>query len=970
MEVRKRVSLYLTDMGLERLNLAIAAWEEENSRKCTTEEISQLCGLDRTILFKIRRRSLGVSLSSIQRLFSGLNLSLEYSDYGGLLDDSFVGRQGAIADIITLTVKGNLPILILGEGGVGKTELAHQYFKSQYFDKFLELKISKETLGLESVKKVVGRWLRQDFQEEPGQEFEAMLEQLKQNLKSSGLRIGILIDDLDLVLDSSGKFTPECSYYGELLRGLGGHDSRSVTLITSRERLSDQTFLVQYYLLGNLTENAWEVRFKAQKIQVDQYALKNIHRAYGGNALAMELLCRAILEDYQGSLVAYWRENQDNLLLEKDLEDLVSIQFDRLQKHDPIAYKLLCRIGCYKGASVPREGILCLLWDVPEDARNNPVKRLLDRSLIDFSEEEFVLNPVIQAQAADRLHTQSDWQLSYKESASFWTRFVARSGNFTLEHKDQLRLIDSYQNYLIAFDILPSGRPVDNHISISHSEIDNVLMSEILRFVDLTRQFLVLDMDSIHPGENVKSGLPLQQVSKGVFFRLIKSFEFLNRSKLELLRFKSASSRISKLVALASANDILQELGHLIESDKGLLAFFLISQIIERWKHFLSYADVVGQIKSTIPAPNPYVVGNPVSGSLFVGRDDILARIEELWRPKGQLPSILLYGHRRMGKTSILQNLTGHLGPHTTLIDFNMQRVGMVNNPGKLLHNLALALYDSLPEPTDFPEPTEVTFTNHNPYNAFDRFLRKLNPHRHQTRYIIALDEFELLEQRIDEGRLDRELLTYLRSLINTYPWFILALAGLHSLQEMTHDYWSPLFGNVTPIPVSFLSSKAATNLITNPTDDFPIDYDPEAIAEIYSLTGGQPYLLQLICHNLVSNYNHQRFEDNIDIEPSFSLADVQTIINSPTFFSQGHAYFSGIWSQASEQHGPTQQAILRALSQPTEVELLREVQLLENYAEALVLLQRHDIIHRVDDRDQFVVPLMERWVAQQVNSD
>jgi hypothetical protein len=456
---------------------------------------------------------------------------------------------------------------------------------------------------------------------------------------------------------------------------------------------------------------------------------------------------------------------------------------------------------------------------------------------------------------------------------------------------------------------------------------------------------------------------------------VIEALSSLGRLAFEIRDATTASSRTNQLAILARTDASLQTLHYTVTTQvpPGYPEQKLLHRIIDQWREIITTAaGSLGQTQLLEPVPNPYIVGNPVSGQLFVGRDDILARIEELWRPTGQLPSILLYGHRRMGKTSILQNLTGHLGPHTRIIDFNMQRVGMVRSDGELLHNLALALYDTLPDSTEFPEPTEPTFTQQNPYAAFDRFLKQLNPHRNQTRYIIALDEFELLEQRIHEGRLDRELLTYLRSLINTYPWFILALAGLHSLQEMTHDYWSPLFGNVTPIPVSFLSRNAATNLITNPTDDFPIDYDPDAIAEIYSLTGGQPYLIQLICHNLISRYNHQRFEDNIDIEPRFSLTDVNTIIDSPTFFSQGHAYFSGIWSQASEQHGPTQHAILRALSQPQtlEVELLREVQLLDHYAEALELLQRHDIIHRVDDRHQFVVPLMQRWVAQCVNSD
>jgi hypothetical protein len=67
-----------------------------------------------------------------------------------------------------------------------------------------------------------------------------------------------------------------------------------------------------------------------------------------GNAKAMSILCGAILTDYSGNIAAYWEENQNDLLIERALEDLVVGQFDRLQHQDPGAYKLLCRMGCYR----------------------------------------------------------------------------------------------------------------------------------------------------------------------------------------------------------------------------------------------------------------------------------------------------------------------------------------------------------------------------------------------------------------------------------------------------------------------------------------------------------------------------------------------------------------------------------------------------------------------------------------------
>ena len=65
--------------------------------------------------------------------------------------------------------------------------------------------------------------------------------------------------------------------------------------------------------------------------------------------------------------------------------------------------------------------------------------------------------------------------------------------------------------------------------------------------------------------------------------------------------------------------------------------------------------------------PNPYVVGNPITRQqeLFVGRTDISLRIEGLLRDDDH-PPILLFGQRRMGKTSLLYQLRRML-PHRIL---------------------------------------------------------------------------------------------------------------------------------------------------------------------------------------------------------------------------------------------------------------------------------------------------------------
>jgi hypothetical protein len=245
--------------------------------------------------------------------------------------------------------------------------------------------------------------------------------------------------------------------------------------------------------------------------------------------------------------------------------------------------------------------------------------------------------------------------------------------------------------------------------------------------------------------------------------------------------FQVATSRLNQLAALGRANEQIENLHEYINQSVLPPEKVILQEIVRRWRKLVSeVSGELGQITIAEPVVNPYIAGNPVAGELFVGREAILRELEELWLKPGQVDSVLLYGHRRMGKSSILKNLPYRLdGQRNLVVEFNLQRVGKVSSTGELLYALALALYDRLLLSTSSPisEPDEATFlgANHNPYQAFNRWLRSLAPHMVERRFIVAIDEFELIESAIDEGRIEAELIDFLRGLIQTTDWFVLA---------------------------------------------------------------------------------------------------------------------------------------------------------------------------------------------------
>jgi len=254
-----------------------------------------------------------------------------------------------------------------------------------------------------------------------------------------------------------------------------------------------------------------------------------------------------------------------------------------------------------------------------------------------------------------------------------------------------------------------------------------------------------------------------------------------------------------------------------------------------------------------------------------------------------------------------------------------------------------------------------------------------------------------LIKAMIAEGQLEPRLLDFWRGLIQTYPWFIMAFAGLHTLQEMTRDYWHPLYGSVVAVPVRFLSHDAVWRLVTQPTPAFPLDYDRDAVECIIALTHGQPYLVQLIGHGLVTRFNRQTFEElsphpplrrgleGTEQERRFSLADVEAVITAPEFYRDGDAYFTGVWQQAETSEPPGQTVVLHALTKPAVYGEVRYGQVIyggvrpmtaeeitngaglapEEVGRALETLAQHDVVMEKDGRWQFTVELMRRWVAR-----
>jgi hypothetical protein len=304
--------------------------------------------------------------------------------------------------------------------------------------------------------------------------------------------------------------------------------------------------------------------------------------------------------------------------------------------------------------------------------------------------------------------------------------------------------------------------------------------------------------------------------------------------------------------------------------------------------HFLDVTEEFRRI------PNPYIVGHPVkSAEMFHGREDIFHYIEDNLGGAVQDRTLVLHGQRRTGKTSILyQLLHGRLGQDFLPVLIDMQELALlVNSTGDFLSELAYQLARTVRKAgLDIQEPAPDAFET-SPTRIFNRFLDTLEDHLDDRRVVVMFDEFELIERKITEGKLDTDLLGYFRSLMQHRDHLIFIFTGTHRLEEMSHDYWSILFNIALYRRVSFLNPPDATRLIRRPVVG-KLDVDELAVEKIISLTSGHPYFIQLICWALVNHCNAQ--ERNYA-----TINDVNDALHE--ILTTGEAHFAYIWQQAAE---------------------------------------------------------------------
>jgi len=365
---------------------------------------------------------------------------------------------------------------------------------------------------------------------------------------------------------------------------------------------------------------------------------------------------------------------------------------------------------------------------------------------------------------------------------------------------------------------------------------------------------------------------------------------------------------------------------------------------------------------------NPYIAGSPLRDSEgFFGRRDILDWVLVEFS-NIHTNALVLYGQRRVGKTTILLQLRHYLPSDKFFpIYFDLQDQAKMRL-GEVLANLAdvigsqINLHEHKPE--SFHDDGKYFRSVFLPdlYGALDK----------ESRPVFLLDEFDVLDQG-DEESLEntvasRALFPFLRRVMDDdiRPAFVFVVG--RRTEDLRVDF-NQMFKTSLTKEVWILDHPSAETLVRQAEINGTLKFTQQSIDRILQLTKNHAYLTQLMCQRL---WQRAYINKPTDI-PTISVDDVTSSI--PEALEVGEQALIWLWNGL----GPAEKIYAAALAAISEEgKAISEDQVIQVLAEHAARLRRREVelapqdlitrhvLELTANREYFfAVELFRRWVKE-----
>lgn len=264
----------------------------------------------------------------------------------------------------------------------------------------------------------------------------------------------------------------------------------------------------------------------------------------------------------------------------------------------------------------------------------------------------------------------------------------------------------------------------------------------------------------------------------------------------------------------------------------------------------------------------PFAEGGPVDEpEMFVGRDDMLARLESSLLSGVGSKSIVMFGQKRAGKSSLIEHLRRRLARVGNVVPvcFSLQDIApQLSVPAllhRILHGTAEALedlrFDGMDVPDFSPPGIEALESHPTPrfHEAMSRVVRTMKRQATGLKIVLLVDEFTDVFKEIRKQRIPREFMKAWKAIIEK-KYFASVLVG-QDVMPAFKDEFPNEFGVTEDVRVTYLDDSAAKTLVRKPIGEER--FAGSAVQRLLGLTANSPYYTMMFCARLVDYMNDTR---------------------------------------------------------------------------------------------------------------
>ncbi|MBD2133869.1 ABC transporter substrate-binding protein [Sphaerospermopsis sp. FACHB-1094] len=290
------------------------------------------------------------------------------------------------------------------------------------------------------------------------------------------------------------------------------------------------------------------------------------------------------------------------------------------------------------------------------------------------------------------------------------------------------------------------------------------------------------------------------------------------------------------------------------------------------------------------PQRNPYVLGRPVNQALLFGRESLFVDIRHYLQQHKQV--IVLYGQRRIGKSSVVRNITNQLQDlqeNFVFVTFSLEYYSQ-QSLGRILAELAKEIISDLSLEQENIKIPEITDLESNDGVFSKEFLPQIYQALNGKNLVLLLDDFDIFINKHTEISLKLFYENLFSIIHNTQKLFVILLMDkkLFNISKKIRS-----FENIVTVKeIKLLDQNTTTNLINQPAQNI-LEYGDDAIQAIFKLSAGHPYFTQVICFAIFS-----RARENNKLDDKVNREDVEAIIDKAIELAE--AGLSWFWEEFS----------------------------------------------------------------------